>query len=106
VGDPEVPPDQEPRNNAHSLKIDLIGLAEKVEKALEGVKLPLKVAVMGCEVNGPGEAREADIGIAAGKGSGFIFVKGKPVKRVKEDLLDALIDEIENRWGVNLKVTA
>ncbi len=88
-------------------KIDLIGLAERVERALEGVKLPLKVAVMGCEVNGPGEAREADIGIAAGKGSGFIFVKGKPIKRVKEeDLLDALIEEIENRWGVKLEVAA
>ncbi len=86
-------------------KIDLIGLAEKVEKALEGVKLPLKVAVMGCEVNGPGEAREADIGIAAGKGSGFIFVRGKPVRRVKEEeLLDALLEEIEQRWGVEVKV--
>ncbi len=85
-------------------KIDLIGLAERVEKALEGVKLPLKVAVMGCEVNGPGEAREADIGIAAGKGSGFIFVKGKPIKRVKEEeLLDALLEEIERRWGVEVK---
>ncbi len=88
-------------------KIDLIGLAERVEKALEGVKLPLKVAVMGCEVNGPGEAREADIGIAAGKGSGFIFVKGKPVKRVKEEeLLSALLEEIERRWNVKLEVAA
>ncbi|NPB02899.1 MAG: flavodoxin-dependent (E)-4-hydroxy-3-methylbut-2-enyl-diphosphate synthase [Thermotogae bacterium] len=85
-------------------KIDLIGLAEKVEKALEGLKLPLKVAVMGCEVNGPGEAREADIGIAAGKGSGLIFVRGKPVRRVKEEeLLSALLEEIESRWGVTVR---
>ena len=78
-------------------KIDLISLAEKVENALDGISKNLKVAVMGCEVNGPGEAREADIGIAAGKGQGIIFVKGKPVKRVKEeDLLKVLIKEIEN----------
>jgi (E)-4-hydroxy-3-methylbut-2-enyl-diphosphate synthase len=51
---------------------------------------------MGCEVNGPGEAREADIGIAAGKGQGILFIKGKPVKRLKEEeLLLALLEEIE-----------
>jgi len=77
-------------------KIDLISLAEKVEKALEGVNKNIKVAVMGCEVNGPGEAREADIGIAAGKGQGILFIKGKPVKRLKEEeLLPALLEEIE-----------
>jgi (E)-4-hydroxy-3-methylbut-2-enyl-diphosphate synthase len=77
-------------------KIDLISLAEKVEKVLEGVNKNIKVAVMGCEVNGPGEAREADIGIAAGKGQGILFIKGKPVKRLKEEeLLPALLEEIE-----------
>ncbi len=77
-------------------KIDLISLAEEVEKALEGINKNIKVAVMGCEVNGPGEAREADIGIAAGKGQGILFIKGKPVKRLKEEeLLPALIEEIE-----------
>ncbi len=77
-------------------KIDLISLAEKVEKALEGVNKNIKVAVMGCEVNGPGEAREADIGIAAGNGQGILFIKGKPVKRLKEEeLLPALLEEIE-----------
>lgn len=65
-------------------EIDLIGLAKKVEKRLEKIDLPIKVAVMGCVVNGPGEAREADLGIAAGKGMGVIFAKGKVVKSAKE----------------------
>jgi (E)-4-hydroxy-3-methylbut-2-enyl-diphosphate synthase len=57
---------------------------------------PITVAVMGCEVNGPGEAREADIGIAAGKGSGVLFINGKIVKRVKEkDFTSALVKEIK-----------
>ena len=76
--------------------IDLVGLAERVEEKLEDIKLPITVAVMGCEVNGPGEAKEADIGIAGGKKQGIIFKKGKQVKTVKEDkLLDTLLDEIE-----------
>jgi (E)-4-hydroxy-3-methylbut-2-enyl-diphosphate synthase len=66
-------------------EIDLIGLAEKVEKALVGIKKPIKVAVMGCVVNGPGEAREADIGVAGGKKAGVIFMKGKVIKSVSED---------------------
>ncbi|MCS7244933.1 MAG: flavodoxin-dependent (E)-4-hydroxy-3-methylbut-2-enyl-diphosphate synthase [candidate division WOR-3 bacterium] len=77
-------------------KIDLISLAEKVEKALENEKLPIKVAVMGCEVNGPGEASIADVGIAAGKNQGVIFRKGVPIKRLKEEeLLNGLLEEIE-----------
>jgi (E)-4-hydroxy-3-methylbut-2-enyl-diphosphate synthase len=77
-------------------EIDLIGLAEKVEKFLVGIKKPLKVAVMGCVVNGPGEAREADIGIAAGKKCGAIFVKGKVLRTVNEDkLLSEFLKEIK-----------
>ena len=76
------------------LKIDLVGLANEVEDALREMKKPLKVAVMGCVVNGPGEAREADIGIAGGDGVGLIFRKGEIVRKVKEeDLKDALLDE-------------
>ena len=76
--------------------IDLIPLALKVEEALKKVKAPIKVAVMGCVVNGPGEAREADIGVAGGKGMGAIFAKGKVIKTVKEkDILPALLREIK-----------
>ncbi|HBO16816.1 MAG: 4-hydroxy-3-methylbut-2-en-1-yl diphosphate synthase [Candidatus Moranbacteria bacterium GW2011_GWE2_35_2-] len=76
-------------------EIDLIGLANKVEKALLKIKIPIKVAVMGCVVNGPGEAREADIGVAGGKGMGAIFAKGKVIKSVKEkDILPTLLEEI------------
>lgn len=77
-------------------KIDLIKLAEEVEKRTMHIKKPLKVAVMGCAVNGPGEAKEADIGIAGGDGEGLIFKKGKVYKKVKEkDLVDELMKEIE-----------
>lgn len=68
-------------------KIDLISLAEEVEKLLADVKKPIKVAVMGCAVNGPGEAREADIGIAGGNGEGLIFRKGEILRKVPENLL-------------------
>ncbi|MFA5777576.1 MAG: flavodoxin-dependent (E)-4-hydroxy-3-methylbut-2-enyl-diphosphate synthase [Parcubacteria group bacterium] len=77
-------------------EINLIGLAGKVEKALEGIDKPIKVAVMGCVVNGPGEAREADIGVAGGKKMGAIFVKGKVIKSVAEDkILPELLKEIK-----------
>ena len=77
-------------------QIDLIKLVEEVEKELDGIKTPLKVAVMGCVVNGPGEAKEADIGIAGGKGIGILFKKGKLVKKVKEkDLVRVLIEEVK-----------
>ncbi|MBO5371025.1 MAG: flavodoxin-dependent (E)-4-hydroxy-3-methylbut-2-enyl-diphosphate synthase [Clostridia bacterium] len=76
--------------------IDLIPLAKKVEEYLLNVNKNITVAVMGCAVNGPGEAREADIGIAGGKGEGLIFKKGEIVKKVKEEqLFDELIKEIE-----------
>ena len=77
-------------------EIDLFSLANKVEEALKSVKAPIKVAVMGCVVNGPNEAREADIGVAGGKGCGAIFAKGKIVKTVPEDqILSALLEEIQ-----------
>ncbi len=77
-------------------KIDLISLAEKVEKLCAGIDKPIKVAVMGCAVNGPGEAREADIGIAGGKGEGIIFRKGEILRKVPEEkLLEELEKEIE-----------
>lgn len=68
-------------------QIDLIGIANEVEKRLENVNKNIKVAVMGCVVNGPGEAREADIGIAGGIGEGLIFKKGQIIKKVKENEL-------------------
>lgn len=78
-------------------QIDLIKIAEEVEKRLINYNKNLKVAVMGCVVNGPGEAREADIGIAGGNGEGLIFKKGKIVKKVKEEeLVDELIEQIKN----------
>ncbi|MGE5397879.1 MAG: flavodoxin-dependent (E)-4-hydroxy-3-methylbut-2-enyl-diphosphate synthase [Chitinophagales bacterium] len=76
-------------------QIDLIETAGKLDKALRKVSNPLKVAVMGCVVNGPGEAREADIGIAGGKGYGLLFKKGEIVGKVKEDeLVDRLMEMI------------
>ena len=65
-------------------EIDLIGLAKKVEKEFENEQRNIKIAVMGCVVNGPGEAREADYGVAGGKGEGVLFKKGEIVKKVKE----------------------
>lgn len=80
--------------------INLIPLAQKVENYLSGINKNITVAVMGCAVNGPGEAREADIGIAGGCGEGLIFKKGKPFKKVSEsELFDALVYEIENMEG-------
>lgn len=77
-------------------QINLINLAEQVEERLATVDKPIKVAVMGCSVNGPGEAREADVGIAGGKGVGLIFRKGKVIRQVPEDqLLEELLKEIE-----------
>ena len=78
-------------------KIDLIGLANEVEKMVADIPLDLKVAVMGCVVNGPGEAREADIGMAGGIGEGLLIKKGEIIKKVKEDkLLDTLREELLN----------
>lgn len=76
--------------------IDLPSIAEKVEKRLAGITKPIKVAVMGCVVNGPGEARDADIGIAGGKGEGLVFRKGEVINKVSEEkLVDALFEELD-----------
>lgn len=80
-------------------KIDLIGLANQVETLVSGYSLNIKVAVMGCVVNGPGEAREADIGIAGGNGEGLLIKKGEIVKKVPEaELLSVLKEELDN-WS-------
>ena len=77
-------------------QIDLIKIASEVEERISGIDKPIKVAVMGCVVNGPGEARDADIGIAGGKGEGLIFKKGEILRKVPEDkIVDELIKEIE-----------
>lgn len=77
-------------------RIDLIPLVRRVEKAVQKVTTPLKVAIMGCVVNGPGEAREADIGIAGGKGQGMLFARGRLVRRInEEDLVSTLLEEIK-----------
>jgi len=77
-------------------EVDLISLAEEVGRRLETVKKPIKVAVMGCVVNGPGEAKDADIGIACGKGRGVLFRKGEQLRTVKEkDFVQALMTEVE-----------
>lgn len=76
-------------------QVDLIGLAKRVEERLQQVKAPVKVAVMGCVVNGPGEARDADIGVACGKGSGAVFKHGEVICKVDEDeIVDVLMSEI------------
>lgn len=76
-------------------RIDLIGLVNQVDAALKDCQKPITVAVMGCVVNGPGEAREADIGIAGGKGEAVLFLHGKPVKKLTGDnILDQFMDEI------------
>lgn len=78
-------------------RIDLIGLVNQVDQALKDCKKPITVAVMGCVVNGPGEAREADIGIAGGDGCGLIFEKGQAVEKLPYDaLLPALLRRVEN----------
>lgn len=80
-------------------QIDLIGLANKVENMVEDIPLNIKVAVMGCVVNGPGEAKEADIGIAGGKGEGLLIKKGEIIRKIPEDqLLHALREELVN-WS-------
>jgi len=74
--------------------IDVAGIARRVEEELKDIQKPLKVAVMGCVVNGPGEAREADIGIAGGKSGGALFIKGQAPQKVEGDLAQILIDAI------------
>ena len=77
-------------------QVNLIGLANEVEQRISGLNKPLKVAVMGCVVNGPGEAADADIGVACGKGAGIVFRHGKTVRKVEESaIVDALMEEIK-----------
>lgn len=77
-------------------QVNLFSLADEVEKHIQTMETPLKIAVMGCVVNGPGEAKEADIGVAGGKGVGIIFKKGKLYRKVAEkELLDAFIKELD-----------
>lgn len=77
-------------------EVDLVPIAAAVEERLKTSRSPVKVAVMGCIVNGPGEAREADVGVASGKGVGLIFRRGEPVRKVAEaDIVDALMEEID-----------
>ena len=79
------------------LEIDLQKVVTEVEERLKNQDLPLKISILGCIVNGPGEAREADIGIAAGRGKGVIFKKGEIIRHVEEsEMVDALMDVIDN----------
>jgi len=81
-------------------EVDLISLVEEVQDRLEHIEAPLTVAVMGCVVNGPGEAREADIGIAGGKGVGLLFKKGEVIEKVKEEAwVERLVEEVERMAG-------
>jgi (E)-4-hydroxy-3-methylbut-2-enyl-diphosphate synthase len=79
------------------LEVDLFTIMAQLEQRLEGVKKPVKIAVLGCVVNGPGEASEADIGIAAGKGVGILYRKGEVIRRVKEsEIVDVIVEEVKN----------
>ena len=78
------------------LEVDLFGIMRQLEERLEGIKKPVKIAVLGCVVNGPGEASEADIGIAAGKGVAILYRKGEVVRRVREeDIVATIVEEVE-----------
>ena len=90
-------------------EVDVIRVANEAQKALEELNLPIQVAVMGCVVNGPGEAREADLGIAAGRGRGHLFVKGQVVRVVPEaDMVTALVEEARRlvEEGVEARLAA
>ena len=90
-------------------EVDVLALANQAQERLAAENLPIKVAVMGCVVNGPGEAREADIGIAAGRGRGHLFIKGKVVRVVPEDeMVEALLDEARRlaEEGADARVAA
>ena len=90
-------------------EVDVVAIVGEAQQRLEAEDFPIQVAVMGCVVNGPGEAREADIGIAAGKGKGHLFIKGRVVRVVKEDeMVDALVDEARKlvEQGVEARLAA
>ena len=78
------------------LEVDLFSIMKELEEKLSGIKKPIKIAVLGCVVNGPGEASEADIGIAAGKGVAFLYRKGEVIKKVKEEeIVATILEEVE-----------
>lgn len=78
-------------------QIDLLPVVEKIEQEVSSIQTPLKVAIMGCVVNGPGEARQADVGVAGGKGVALLFKEGKPLRKIKQsEMADALLAEIKN----------
>ncbi len=87
-------------------QVDVYSLADSVTEGLQGMTVPLRVAVMGCVVNGPGEAREADLGVASGNGKGQIFVRGEVVKTVPESEIVATLIEEANRLAAELGVSA
>ncbi len=90
-------------------EVDVISVAQEANDRLEELELPIQVAVMGCVVNGPGEAREADLGLAAGKGRGHLFIKGEVVRVVDEaDMVDALVDEalLLSEQGIEARLAA
>lgn len=90
-------------------EVDVIDVARRAQAALEAENLPIQVAIMGCVVNGPGEAREADLGIAAGRGKGHMFIKGQVVRVVPEDeMVEALVDEARKlvEQGVEARLAA
>ncbi len=90
-------------------EVDVVEVAKLAQEKLEAAELPIQVAVMGCVVNGPGEAREADLGIAAGRGRGHLFIKGKVVRVVPEsEMVDALLDEAQKlvEEGVDARIAA
>ena len=81
-------------------QVNLIGMADEVSRRLAKVKAPISVAVMGCVVNGPGESRDADLGIACGRGQGVLFRNGEKIRNVPEDqIVDELFREIKARYG-------
>jgi (E)-4-hydroxy-3-methylbut-2-enyl-diphosphate synthase len=89
--------------------VDVIDVATRAQEALEAASLPIQVAVMGCVVNGPGEASSADIGIAAGRGRGHLFIKGQVVRVVPEaEMVEALLDEARKlvEEGVDARLAA
>ena len=86
-------------------QVDIWGLANDVTDGLEGLTAPLRIAVMGCVVNGPGEAREADLGVAAGNGKGQIFIKGEVIKTVPESEIVATLIEEANKLAAEMEHT-
>lgn len=80
-------------------EVDLVGLADQVTEGLAGITAPISVAVMGCVVNGPGEAKDADLGVACGHGQGLLFANGEVLRKVPEEaIVDELMAEVARRY--------